>query len=85
MPYKIEDILHVASKYDIPVIEDAADSDHVIKDRLSVRLDITVRCHLTAENDNHFGGWGINMPDDESKKYYVVCNAGTRGISVLST
>ena len=43
MPYKIEEILDVAVKYGILVIEDAAEgADHVIKDEFSARLDITV-------------------------------------------
>ena len=70
MPYKIEDILHVASKYDIPVIEDAAEG---FGSRYKGQaLGTFGHYGALSFNGNKMittsGGGALICPDDESRK-----------------
>lgn len=70
MPYKIEDILHVASKYDIPVIEDAAEG---FGSRYKGQALGTFGYYgALSFNGNKMittsGGGALICPDDESRK-----------------
>lgn len=70
MPYKIEDILNVASKYDIPVIEDAAEGlGSCYKGQVLGTFGLY---GALSFNGNKMittsGGGALICPDDESRK-----------------
>ena len=79
MPAKIEEIMAIADRYDIPVIEDAAEG-------LGSRYDGQVcgtfgRYGVLSFNGNKMittsGGGALICPDEETKKEdHVLCYAG---------
>ncbi len=84
MPYKIDQIMSVADKYDIPVIEDAAEGFGSKFDGQVLGFRQIWRAFLQWQQDHNHQRWRwflISM--EESKEDYVLCYQAVEVLSLL--